>query len=122
MNNMDFDIINAINSIFNGFIFITTIFLIHILSSYHPYHRIGQLVIITILSLISAILLPFYFLSPNSNVTYIFRESLTNSLISILFLLPILYLMFTVILLKISFRTRPQDPLLDLLDSNLKFN
>tara|TARA_B100001109_G_scaffold255015_1_gene256394 strand:- start:1168 stop:1503 length:336 start_codon:yes stop_codon:yes gene_type:complete len=103
-------------SIIDGSIFISLLFSIHLLCSYHPYHRIFPLVIGNISFLFSALYINLFILNPNSSLSIILREAISNSIISILYFYPFLFIFITFIIVKLFFRKRPEDPLLKLLD------
>ena len=103
-------------SIIDGSIFISLLFFIHLLCSYHPYHRFFPLIIGNISFLFSAIYINLFILNPNSGLSIILRESISNSIISILYFYQFLFIFITFIIVKLFFRKRPEDPLLKLLD------
>ena len=121
-NNLILTISNIFNSFFEGLIFIYILFIIHLIFSYHPHHRLIPLFFSTILFLLLIITLNYQFINSDVKILDIILDSLANSLLSILHLLPIIFLMSTFMVLKLTFRSRPKDPLLDLLESNLNFD
>ncbi len=121
-NNLTLTISNISNSFFEGLIFIYILFIIHLIFSYHPHHRLIPLFFSTVLFLLSIIILNYQLINSDAIILDIILDSLANSLLSILYLLPIIFLMSTFMILKLTFRSRPKDPLLDLLESNLNFD
>ena len=119
---MTLTISNISNSFFEGLIFIYILFIIHLIFSYHPHHRLIPLFFSTVLFLLSIIILNYQLINSDAIILDIILDSLANSLLSILYLLPIIFLMSTFMILKLTFRSRPKDPLLDLLESNLNFD
>ena len=103
-------------SIIDGSIFISLLFSIHLLCSYHPYHRIFPLIMGNISFLFLAIYINLFILKPNSSLSLILKESISNSIISILYFYPFLFIFITFVIVKLFFRKRPEDPLLKLLD------
>ena len=121
-NNLILTISNISNSFMEGLIFIYILFIVHLIFSYHPHHRLIPLFALTILFLLLAITLNYLFINSDVKILDIISDSVANSLLSVLYLLPIIFLMSTFMILKLTFRSRPKDPLLDLLESNLNFD
>ena len=121
-NNLILSISNISNSFLEGLIFTYILFTIHLIFSYHPHHRLIPLLLSTLLFLLLVITLNYQFINSDVKILDIILDSVTNSLSSILNLIPIIFLMSTFMILKLTFRSRPKDPLLDLLESNLNFD
>jgi len=116
---MNFNISDIFDSFLQGFLFMSILFSIHLVFSFHPYHRITPLLLFTSVLGIIAITINYYFFNTEISVLELLRESLTNSIISILFVLPLIFLISTIMMLRLSLRNRFEDPLLNLLDSVL---
>ena len=121
-NNLILSISNISNSFLEGLIFTYILFTIHLIFSYHPHHRFIPLFFSTLLSLLLVITLNYQFINSDVKILDIILDSVANSLSSILNFIPIIFLMSTFMILKLTFRSRPKDPLLDLLESNLNFD
>jgi len=113
---MKIEINDALSSVLDGCIFISLLFLIHLICSYHPYHRILPLLMGNVLFLLLVVSINYFTLNPESSLFYLLRESMSNSIISILYFSPFFYIFITFIIIKLFFRKRPEDPLLKLLD------
>ncbi|MAS00608.1 MAG: hypothetical protein CMA42_00360 [Euryarchaeota archaeon] len=107
---------DLLTSIIDGSIFISLIFFIHLLCSYHPYHRIFPLLIGNISFFFLAICINLFILNSNSSLFILLKESISNSIISIIYFYPFLFIFISFIIVKLFFRKRPEDPLLKLLD------
>jgi len=105
-----------LTSIVDGSTLVSLLFLIHLLCSYHPYHRILPLIMANLFFIFLAISINLFILNPNSSLFIILKLSITNSIISILYFYPFLFIFITLFIVKLSLRKRPEDPLLKLLD------
>ncbi len=121
MNDINLDFHTTVNSFLEGFSFVCIIFLIHLIISFHPYHRFFALFFSTSIIIILCMTLNYYLISPESNLLEIIKSSFSNSLTSFFSFAPLLLLFITILILKLSTRSRPSDPLLELLDSELNF-
>jgi hypothetical protein len=89
--------------------------LINLVASYHPYHNPALPFFSVFISGAIAIFITAA-LSENISTIEATRIALTNGGSGLLQILPFAYVVFLFFLLKASFRRRPQDPLLALLD------
>lgn len=114
---MSLGIHGILDSTLSGFIFILLLFSIHLICSYHPYHRIIPLLMVNILFILLTFLFYLYILNSELNLLNLLTESMALSIFSILLISPFFCILITFSILKLFLRKRPDDPLLKLLDT-----
>ena len=114
---MPLGIHDILDSTLHGFIFILLLFSIHLICSYHPYHRIIPLLMVNILFISLSFIFYFYILNSELNLLNLLMESVALSIYSILLISPFFCLLITFSIIKLFLRKRPEDALLKLLDT-----
>jgi len=99
---MGFDIALAITYFSGGLIISSTFFIIHLICTINPYHRASIPLITSVIGVLAGVFL----ITPSldSNSIFSLREAVSNSVIVIISILPIILAFFTYNFFKISFK------------------
>tara|TARA_B100000575_G_scaffold136336_1_gene108678 strand:+ start:1137 stop:1448 length:312 start_codon:yes stop_codon:yes gene_type:complete len=98
-------------TVFFGSIILTSVAIVaHLMVAYHPYHKPIPL---AISSLMTTCLAVFALSLTNHEMSYaeIIRVSVSESVSSLLDILPLFYVFITIILARVSFQKRKKEPL-----------
>jgi hypothetical protein len=84
--------------------------LTHLISAYHPYHRPAPLALSS-LATMSLAVLALSLINDELSHLEIVRSSVSESISSLLNILPLIYVSIAIILVKVSFQHRKEEPL-----------
>ena len=102
---------SEIISVFFGSIILASMaILIHLISAYHPYHRPVPLALSS-LATMSLAVLALSLINDGLSYLEIVRSSVSESISSLLNILPVIYVSIAIILLKVSLQNRIEEPL-----------
>jgi len=104
-------------SVFAGSAALTSLFVIlAMIGALNPYHR----PVIPVLGAAAVILASTYLFARSTGIvvdSVALRLTMSEGVLALIDILPLVFLVFTFLLLQASLRKRPEDPLLALLDS-----
>lgn len=95
---------------FGSIILASMTILTHLISAYHPYHRPAPLALSS-LATMSLAVLALSLINDESTYLEIVRSSVSESISSLLNILPLIYVSIAIILVKVSFQHRKEEPL-----------
>ena len=102
---------SEIISVFFGSIILASMaILIHLISAYHPYHRPAPLALSS-LATMSLAVLALSLMNDGLGYLEIVRSSVSESISSLLNILPVIYVSIAIILLKVSLQNRIEEQL-----------